>query len=140
MKNHFVMLKKLHGEVPAVNSRDLLTLVEEALADLKAQDTCVLNVSKFTSITDYMVISSGTSSRHVRSIADRVVEKAKLAGRVPIGVEGHEFGEWVLVDLDEVVVHVMQPSARDFYKLENLWNMEAQSEPERAPTRAEPGR
>ena len=76
----------------------------------------------------------------MRSIADRVVEKAKEAGCVPIGVEGHEFGEWVLVDLDEVVVHIMQPGARDFYKLENLWNMEPQSEPERAPTRAEPGR
>jgi ribosome-associated protein len=123
-----------------VQSDELLALVEDALKDIKAHDTRVLFVKDQTTITDYMVISSGTSSRHVRSIADRLIEKAKEAGQVPIGVEGQEFGEWVLVDLDDVVVHIMQPGVRDFYKLENLWSMEAQSDPDRGQMKAERGR
>ncbi len=123
-----------------MHKKDLVALVEDALNDLKARDTRILDVSKLTSITDYMVISSGTSSRHVRSIADRVIEKAKGAGVLPIGVEGHEFGEWVLVDLDAVVVHIMQPGPRDFYKLENLWDMEAEADPALGSSRAERGR
>jgi len=100
-------------------------LVEQALDDLKAVNTQTLEVSGLTSITDYMVIASGTSDRHVRSIADNLIEKARDAGAEVLGVEGHEFGEWVLVDLTDVVVHIMQPRVRDFYKLENLWNMDA---------------
>jgi ribosome-associated protein len=121
------------------HSQNLVALVQDALDDMKARDTRVVHVSELTSITDYMVISGGRSSRHVRSIADRLIEKVKEAGYIPIGVEGREFGEWVLVDLDEVVVHIMQPATRDFYKLENLWDMEAQSDPKRGPTRAQPG-
>jgi ribosome-associated protein len=73
-----------------------------------------------------MIIASGTSARHVRSIADRVIERAKEAGVELLGVEGYDYGEWVLVDLDDVVVHIMRPLTRDFYKLENLWNMDEQ--------------
>lgn len=107
-----------------MRSKDLVALVEQALEDLKAVNIRTLEVSGLTSITDYMVIAGGTSDRHVRSIADNVVEKAKEAGADILGVEGHEFGEWVLVDLTDVVVHIMQPRVRDFYKLENLWNMD----------------
>jgi len=106
-----------------VRSKELVERVEDAVDDLKGVDVRTLKVSKLTTITDYMVIASGTSGRHVRSIADRVIERAREAGATVLGVEGHEYGEWVLVDLDVVVVHIMQPRTRDFYKLENLWNM-----------------
>lgn len=106
-----------------MQSNEMLTLTTAALEDMKARDVCVLDVSRLTSITDHMVIASGTSGRHVRSIADKLIEKAKAAGHTPLGVEGTETGEWVLVDLDDVVVHVMQPKVRDFYKLEKLWDM-----------------
>ena len=123
-----------------MRSGDLVALVENALDDLKARETRILDVAPLTTITDYMVISSGTSSRHVRAIADRLTEKAKEAGLIPLGVEGHEFGDWVLVDLDNVVVHIMRPNARDFYKLENLWSVEEETGPAMGPARAEPGR
>jgi ribosome-associated protein len=123
-----------------VQSDQLLALVEDALKDMKARDVCVLYVKAQTAITDYMVIASGTSNRHARSIADHVVEKAKAAGEMPIGVEGQESGEWVLVDLDAVVVHVMQPDAREFYKLENLWDMESKSGPDGGRSRVRRGR
>lgn len=106
-----------------MQSNKLLELVQTALNDLKAQDVTVIDVHEITKITDYMVIASGSSNRHVRSVADHLVEIAKQQGYEPIGVEGHEYGEWVLVDLDDVVVHVMQPVTRDFYKLENLWSI-----------------
>jgi ribosome-associated protein len=108
-----------------VQSSELVQLVEEALDDLKAIDMVALNVTGFTSVTDYMLIVSGTSNRHVRSIADNVMEMVKAAGETVLGVEGHEYGEWVLVDLGDVVVHIMQPQVRDYYKLENLWDMDA---------------
>jgi ribosome-associated protein len=107
-----------------VQSKELVTLVEQAADDGKAVDMLTLEVSRLTSITDFMVIASGTSDRHVRSIADNVIEQAKAAGVQVLGVEGQEFGEWVLVDLADVVVHIMQPRVRDFYKLENLWNLD----------------
>ena len=122
-----------------MHSDELVTLVEDALNELKALDTCVLNVVRLTSVTDHMVISSGTSSRHVRSIADKVIEKAKAAGRVPLGVEGQQYGEWVLVDLGDVVVHLMQPKVRNFYNLEKLWNMETQPDSTAGSTRAKLG-
>jgi len=122
-----------------VQSDELVTLVEDALDELKALDTCILNVGKLTSVTDHMVISSGTSSRHVRSIADKVIEMAKAAGCAPLGVEGQQYGEWVLVDLGDVVVHLMQSKTRDFYNLEKLWNMETQSGSTVGPGRARPG-
>jgi len=108
-----------------VRSKQLLALAEHALADLKARDIKVLDVRRQTTIADYMIVASGTSDRHVKSIADRLVQRASEAGCQPLGVEGTGTGEWVLVDLADVIVHIMQPKARDFYKLENLWDMDA---------------
>lgn len=106
-----------------MRSTEVLKLATEALDDMKARDVRVLDVGQLTSITDYMIVASGTSDRHVRSIADRLVERAKAAGYPPLGVEGADGGEWVLVDLQDVVVHIMQPRIREFYKLENLWDL-----------------
>jgi ribosome-associated protein len=102
-------------------SQALLTVVQKALEDLKAVKPVVLDVHQQSQFTDYMVIASGTSSRHVKSIADEVVAQAKNAHYKVVGVEGYAHGEWVLVDLGEVVVHVMQQSTREFYQLEKLW-------------------
>ena len=108
-----------------VQSRKLASLAEAALDDMKARDVRVIDVRKLTPVADYMIIATGTSDRHVRSIADRVAEAAAEAGCKPRGTEGAEAGEWVLVDLQDVVVHVMQGKVRDLYKLENLWEMQA---------------
>lgn len=91
------------------------------LDDMKAKDIISLAVSELTDMTDYMIIASGTSNRHVRSIADNLVSKAKEAGISIIGVEGEDTGEWVLVDFSDVIVHVMQEETRQFYDLEKLW-------------------
>ncbi|MGH8284308.1 MAG: ribosome silencing factor [Steroidobacteraceae bacterium] len=96
-------------------------IVTAALDDMKAVNIRVLDIRGLTDIADTMVIASGNSDRHVRSIADRVIEKAKAAGFRPFGVEGVRDGEWVLVDLNDVVVHVMLPRVREFYGLERLW-------------------
>lgn len=106
-----------------MQSKKLLEVAVGALDDMKARDVRVLDVRKLTSVADYMVIASGTSDRHVKSIADRVVEEAGQAGSPALGVEGRDAGEWVLVDLQDVIVHVMQPKMREFYKLESLWDM-----------------
>lgn len=108
-----------------MQSKKLLALARDALADLKARDVKVLDVRKLTSIADYMIVASGTSDRHVKSMADRLVQRAAEAGCTPLGVEGTGTGEWVLVDLADVVVHIMQPRAREFYKLESLWDMDS---------------
>jgi ribosome-associated protein len=99
----------------------LVKTVTAALDDMKAANVKVLDVRKVTDVSDCMVLASGNSDRHVRSIADRVVERAKAAGFRPIGVEGQRDGEWVLVDLNDVLVHVMLPRVREFYGLEELW-------------------
>jgi ribosome-associated protein len=96
--------------------------VMTALDDMKAVNVRVLDVRSLTDIVDTMVIASGNSDRHVRSIAERVVEKAKAAGFRPLGTEGARDGEWVLVDLQDVLVHVMLPRVREFYGLERLWD------------------
>jgi len=100
---------------------DLLHIATQALDDLKAQHVTVLPVSELTSIADYMVIATGTSSRHVKALAQEVEKKAKQAGFMPIGTEGEQSAEWLLVDLGDVIVHLMQASAREFYDLERLW-------------------
>jgi ribosome-associated protein len=101
----------------------LKTVVIDALADMKALDVRFLDVRGLTDIADFMVIASGTSDRHVRSVAQRVVEKAKEAGFRPHGVEGQQDADWVLIDLNEMIVHVMLPRVREFYGLEKLWDM-----------------
>jgi len=111
-----------------MNTQQLTQLVVDALDDLKAQDIHVIDVRGKTSITDVMVIATGTSNRHVKSLAENVVLKAKAAGQRPLGEEGIDSGEWALIDLGDVVVHVMQPSVRDFYALEKLWSTEAEAE------------
>ena len=99
----------------------LVKSVVAALDDMKAVNIKVLDVRKVTDVADCMVLASGNSDRHVRSIADRVVERAKAGGFRPMGVEGQRDGEWVLVDLNDVIVHVMLPRVREFYGLEKLW-------------------
>jgi ribosome-associated protein len=101
----------------------LKTTIIDALADMKALDVRFLDVRGLTDIADFMVIASGTSDRHVRSVAQRVVEKAKAAGFRPHGVEGQQDADWVLIDLNEMIVHVMLPRVREFYGLEKLWDM-----------------
>jgi ribosome-associated protein len=103
----------------------LRDLAVKSLEDMKAQDIKVLDVRGKTSITDFFVIASGTSDRHVKSLAETVAFQAKQAGEPAIGIEGLEEGEWALVDLNGVVVHVMQAKVRDFYQLEKLWEVDA---------------
>jgi ribosome-associated protein len=103
---------------------NLRKIVIDALEDLKAQDLQVLDVRDIASFTDLMVVASGTSTRQVKALADRVVEKCTAAGVKPLGVEGEREAEWVLVDLADIVVHVMLPQTRDFYNLEKLWSVD----------------
>jgi ribosome-associated protein len=109
------------GKLSSANP-SLKTVITDALADMKALEVKLLDVRGLTDIADYMVIASGTSDRHVRSVAQRVVEKVKEAGFRPLGVEGQQDGDWVLIDLSEVIVHVMLPRVREFYGLEKLWD------------------
>jgi len=106
-----------------MNSEALTDLVVEALDDVKAQDIVRLDVRDMTTVTDYMVVASGTSNRHVKALVENVAEKAKAAGHRPFGVEGEEGAEWVLLDLQDTLVHVMLPKVREFYNLEKLWSI-----------------
>lgn len=94
-----------------------------ALGDMKAVNVKVLDVRKLTDVADTMIVATGTSDRHVKSIADRLVERCRQAGHRPYGVEGEREGEWVLVDLQDLIVHVMLPRIREFYGLEKLWDI-----------------
>ncbi|NLW03909.1 MAG: ribosome silencing factor [Pseudomonadaceae bacterium] len=99
----------------------LKPLVVEALEDLKAQNITILDVKGRTSVTDYMIIASGTSSRQVMALARNVQDEVKKQGMEPLSVEGLDAGEWVLVDLGDILVHIMQPQVRELYDLEKLW-------------------
>jgi ribosome-associated protein len=103
----------------------LKDLVVETLNDMKARDVAVMDVRGKTAVTDYMIVASGTSDRHVKAVAETVAYKAKEAGEQPLGTEGVDDGEWALVDLNGVVLHVMLPKVRDFYNLERLWSAPA---------------
>ena len=107
--------------------RTCLKVVQEALLDVKAKDIIELNVSAISNVADAIVIASGTSTRHVKALADNVAEEARKAGFRPIGVEGERDAEWILIDLGLVVVHVMLPTARKFYDLESLWRTTPES-------------
>jgi ribosome-associated protein len=101
--------------------RKMKAAVIDALEEIKAKNIVVLNVSKLTSLFDYLVVASGDSNRQTRALADNVKERLKAAGATIYGTEGEESGEWVLVDLGDIVVHAMVPATRDYYRLEDLW-------------------
>ncbi len=118
-------MNKLDQSSPAsLQAEAIKKLALQALDELKAENIQVLDVRIQASFTDYMIFASGKSSRHVKSIARQVIDAAKLAKMPPLGVEGEDVGEWVLVDLGDVVVHVMLPDTRLFYDLEKLWGEE----------------
>ena len=103
----------------------LKQLAIDTLDDMKARDVEVMDVRGKTAVTDYMIVASGTSDRHVKAIAETLAFRAKEAGEPPPGTEGVAEGEWALVDLNGVVVHVMLPKVRDYYNLERLWSAPA---------------
>ena len=119
-------------------ARDLLSpdelqqLVTSALEDFKAVDIQVIDVTGRSPLTDRLVIASGSSTRHIRSMAENLVIKIKQAGQHPLGVEGDREADWVLVDLNDVIVHLMLPQARAFYNLEKLWEVTSEHRAERA--------
>ncbi len=106
-----------------MQTEELKSIALRALEGLKGLNIAEYDVRDMTTVTDVMIIASGTSDRHVKSLADAVVMACKKAGVPPLGVEGEREGEWVLVDLGDVVVHVMQPRIREFYALEKLWTV-----------------
>lgn len=105
-----------------MNVEQLNECVHGALDELKAKEITRLDVRGLTSIADILYICTGSSTRHVKSIAEHVVEKSKLAGLIPLGVEGGAGAEWVLVDLGDIVVHVFTREMRDYYQIEKLWD------------------
>jgi ribosome-associated protein len=112
----------LTNEVFRVQGTELKDFVLDKIDDLKAKNVVVLDVKQQSSITDTMIICTGTSKTHVRAIGEHVVVEAKKAGEQPLGVEGRESSEWVLVDLGDVILHVMQEQTREYYQLEKLWS------------------
>lgn len=100
---------------------ELMSFVYDKLDDMKANSVSTLNVAEKSTVTDTMIVCSGTSKRHVKSIANNLAKEAKDNGLDILGIEGEDVGEWVLIDLSNVIVHVMQESTRDFYQLEKLW-------------------
>lgn len=116
--------KKTQVKVSSLNSKKLSQLVVEALDDMKGQSIQIIDVKKLTSITDYMVIATGRSNIHIKALSDAVVRKVKEFDQQVIGVEGRLQAEWVLVDVGDVVVHIMLAPARALYNLEDLWDFE----------------
>lgn len=108
-----------------MKSHDLASLATAALEDLKGRDIVEIDITEKSNIADAMLLVTGTSKRHVKSLAEQVKVKAKDAGEAPLGVEGEDTGEWVLVDLGDVIVHVMTEEMREFYALEKLWSVSA---------------
>ena len=106
-----------------MDSKDLKELVVDALEDIKGLEIACLDVGEQTDVADFMVVASGNTNRQVKALADNVIEKAKEQGVRPLGVEGQEDSEWILIDLADVVVHVMLPKVREFYDLERLWSV-----------------
>lgn len=104
--------------------KEICDLAKEALDALKAIDICVLDVQQLSSVMDYLIVASGTSNRHVKSLADNLLEQARQQNIKALGIEGEKEGQWVLVDLGDVVIHIMQPDIRAFYNLEKLWDRE----------------
>ena len=111
-----------------MNSEELCDLIVEALEEVKGQDITKLNVQRMTSVTDWRIGASGTSSRHVHALVDNVAQRAKAAGHRPTGIEGESGAEWVLLDLQDALVHVMLPKVREFYNLEKLWSIAPSSD------------
>lgn len=107
-----------------MSEQQLNDLITNALEDLKGRDIVSLDVRELSDVMDTLIIVSGTSSRHVKSLVENVVVDAKAAGNYPLSVEGKESGEWVLVDFGDTVVHAMLPATREFYDLERLWQLE----------------
>ena len=105
-----------------MQTNELVAFVVDKVDDMKARDIVTLDVRGKSSVTEFMVICSGTSSRHAKSIAGYLAQEVKKQGIQPLGIEGEASGEWVLLDLDSVVVHVMQEESRSFYQLEKLWS------------------
>jgi len=117
-------LKTSNLQTSDIQTETTKKMVLEALSALKAIQVELLDVREVASFTDYMIFASGSSRRHVSAIAESIVEAAEAAGQPPVGVEGEDVGEWVLVDLGDVVVHVMLPDVRLYYELEKLWGEE----------------
>ncbi len=107
-------------------SNPRLERVQAALDDLKAKHVKCIKVTDLTDVADYMVVASGTSGRHLRALANEVIEQSKHAGDQPLGVEGLNSGEWALVDLGDILVHIMLPAVREHYDLESLWTVRPQ--------------
>ncbi|MGH8727241.1 MAG: ribosome silencing factor [Burkholderiales bacterium] len=105
-----------------MNLDEQVTTAVSALEDIKARDIVVLDVSSLTSLFDRMIVASAESTRQTKALADRVREKFKAAGGAVQGIEGEQSGEWILLDLGDIIVHIMQPAVRDYYNLEELWS------------------
>lgn len=112
-----------------MRTTQLRQITRDVLDDMKGQDIVTLDVRKVAIFTDYMIIVTGTSNRHVMSMADKIVEQLRERGRRPVGREGMESGDWVLIDYGDVVVHLMRAQTRDFYNLEKLWDEGKRIEP-----------
>jgi len=119
-----------------MHAEQLREIAQQALEEIKAHDIVVLDTRKLTSLFDYMIVASADSARQTKALARNVAEKVKEAGGTVLGIEGEQTGEWVLVDLGDMVIHIMQPAIRSYYNLEQLWG----GEPPRrvSPLRPEP--
>jgi ribosome-associated protein len=111
-----------------MQAKELKLLVVDALEDIKAEDIQILDVTAMTDFTDFMIIATGKSTRQVKALANAVNVQAKAAGVIPLGMEGEDVGEWALVDLGDVIVHVMTPEIRATYTLEKLWSVPAKTD------------